>query len=174
MRSARHLKFVALAVFIVMVLIAAVPFWLNRSVSVLLAQSRAELLAQQRLDDILTAMRDAETAQRGFVITGNDVFLEPYERVRRMLPVVLHDAKDKARTDAERATAWRIARERDWDTLRDAEYLAVTRLQADALVTVDPELVARAQDVVPVASLDALLSSAWPSAVSPLRRRPRR
>jgi predicted nucleic acid-binding protein len=59
-----------------------------------------------------------------------------------------------------RATAWRIARERDWDTLRDAEYLAVTRLQADALVTVDPELVARAQDVVPVASLDALLSSA--------------
>ncbi|MCS0615895.1 diguanylate cyclase [Massilia kyonggiensis] len=110
MRSARHLKFVALAVFIVMVLIAAVPFWLNRSVNVLLAQSRAELLAQQRLDDILTAMRDAETAQRGFVITGNDVFLEPYERVRRTLPAVLYDAKDKARTDAERATAWRIAR----------------------------------------------------------------
>ncbi|SDD92614.1 diguanylate cyclase (GGDEF) domain-containing protein [Massilia sp. PDC64] len=110
MRSARHLKFVALAVFIVMVLIAAVPFWLNRSVNVLLAQSRAELLAQQRLDDILTAMRDAETAQRGFVITGNDVFLEPYERVKRMLPGVLRDAKDKARTDAERATVWRVAR----------------------------------------------------------------
>ena len=29
-----------------------------------------------------------------------------------------------------RGTAWRIAREQDWDTLRDAEYLAVTRLQA--------------------------------------------
>jgi diguanylate cyclase (GGDEF)-like protein len=110
MRSARHLKFVALAVFIVMVLIAAVPFWLNRSVNDLLAQSRAELRAQQRLDDILTSMRDAETAQRGFVITGNDVFLEPYEQVRRTLPEVLHDAKDKAPTDAERATAWRIAR----------------------------------------------------------------
>ena len=40
-----------------------------------------------------------------------------------------------------RGTAWKIARERDWDTLRDAEYLAVTRLQADALVTVDPALV---------------------------------
>ncbi|MFS2017229.1 diguanylate cyclase [Massilia sp. CT11-108] len=110
MRSARHLKFVALAVFIVMVLIAAVPFWLNRSVNVLLAQSRAELRAQQRLDDILTSMRDAETAQRGFVITGNDVFLEPYEQVRRTLPAALHDAKEKAGTDAERATAWRIAR----------------------------------------------------------------
>ena len=110
MRSARHLKFVALAVFTVMVLIAAVPFWLNRSVNDLLAQSRAELLAQQRLDDILTAMRDAETAQRGFVITGNDVFLEPYEHVRRTLPDVLRAAKDKARTDAERATVWRVAR----------------------------------------------------------------
>ena len=110
MRSARHLSIVAIAVFTVMVLIAAVPFWLNRSVNVLLAQSRAELLAQQRLDDILTAIRDAETAQRGFVITGNDVFLEPYERVQRTLPAALHDAKEKARTDAERATAWRIAR----------------------------------------------------------------
>src|SRR3954469_23213515 len=37
-------------------------------------------------------------------------------------------------------TAWKTARQHDWETLRDAEYLAVTRLQADALVTVDPEL----------------------------------
>ncbi len=57
-----------------------------------------------------------------------------------------------------RATAWRIARQQDWDTLRDAEYLAVTRLQADALVTVDPELATRAAGVVPVAPLEALLS----------------
>jgi diguanylate cyclase (GGDEF)-like protein len=110
MRSTRHLSLVAFAVFTVMVLVAAVPFWLNRSVNVLLAQSRAELRAQQRLDDILTAMRDAETAQRGFVITGNEVFLEPYEQVRRTLPAALHDAKYKARTDAERATVWRITR----------------------------------------------------------------
>ena len=110
MRSARHLKFVALAVFTVMVLVAAVPFWLNRSVNVLLARTRADQFAQQRLDDILTSMRDAETAQRGFVITGNDAFLEPYERARRTLPSALHDAKEKARTDAERAKVWRIAR----------------------------------------------------------------
>ncbi len=57
-----------------------------------------------------------------------------------------------------RATAWRIARQQDWDTLRDAEYLAVTRLQADALVTVDPYLAAKAENVVPVAHLQALLT----------------
>jgi predicted nucleic acid-binding protein len=58
-----------------------------------------------------------------------------------------------------RQTAWKIARERDWDRLRDAEYLAVTRLQADALVTVDPALAAAARDVVPLAPLDVLLAS---------------
>ena len=55
-----------------------------------------------------------------------------------------------------RRTAWNIARERDWPTLHHAEYLAVTKLQADALVSVDPELVAAAEGVVPLAPVEAL------------------
>lgn len=55
-----------------------------------------------------------------------------------------------------RRTAWRIAREQSWDALQDAEYLAVTRLQADALVTVDPALAARARGLVPLAPVAAL------------------
>ncbi|HYY11025.1 MAG TPA: hypothetical protein VE781_08805 [Kineosporiaceae bacterium] len=58
-----------------------------------------------------------------------------------------------------RRTAWRIARDHQWDTLRQAEYLAVARLQADALVTVDPEMAALAQGVVPVARLVDLLAA---------------
>ena len=57
-----------------------------------------------------------------------------------------------------RRTAWQFARQHNRDTLRDAEYLAVTRLQADALVTVDPSLAAAARDVVAVAALDDLLA----------------
>ena len=57
-----------------------------------------------------------------------------------------------------RRTAWRIAREQDWDTLRDAEYLAVTRLQADAL-TVDARMAALAVSQVPVAPVDALFAA---------------
>jgi predicted nucleic acid-binding protein len=56
-----------------------------------------------------------------------------------------------------RRTAWQVAREHGWSTLRDAEYLAVTRLQADALVTVDPSLAAAARDVVATAAIDDLL-----------------
>ncbi|HZA72594.1 MAG TPA: hypothetical protein VE476_06735 [Propionibacteriaceae bacterium] len=55
-----------------------------------------------------------------------------------------------------RRTAWKIAREQGWATTLEAEYLAVTRLQADALVTIDPKLAAKARDVVPVAPLAAL------------------
>jgi predicted nucleic acid-binding protein len=57
-----------------------------------------------------------------------------------------------------RAVAWRIAREHSWETLRDAEYLAVARLQADALVTVDAALAAKAENVVAVAPFQALLT----------------
>src|SRR6266567_684099 len=59
-----------------------------------------------------------------------------------------------------RRTAWQIARQQCWDTLREAEYLAVTRLQADALVTIDPNLAAAAGDLVAVAAIDHLLAPA--------------
>jgi predicted nucleic acid-binding protein len=58
-----------------------------------------------------------------------------------------------------RRTAWDIALAHDWDSLRDAEYLAVARLQADALITVDERLAAAAADVVPVAALTDLLTA---------------
>jgi predicted nucleic acid-binding protein len=57
-----------------------------------------------------------------------------------------------------RRTAWRIATEQGWPTTYDAEYLAVARLQADAFVTVDPEMAAKAEGVVALAGLDALLT----------------
>lgn len=100
---------------------------------------RSEAL-QLLLDDVRRGARTDKEA------------LQVHERVTERKMRVLGDR-------ASRGTAWRIAREHDWDTLRDAEYLAVTRLQADALVTVDPGLAAKASDVVPLAPLQALLSS---------------
>ena len=95
------------------------------------------------------------------------------------LELLLHDVHEGKRTEAtaleahermtevkmrllgdrvSRRTAWKIARQHDWDTLRDAEYLAVTRLQADALVTVDQRLAAVAREDVTVADIDELLA----------------
>lgn len=55
-----------------------------------------------------------------------------------------------------RRTAWEIARQQGWDTTYEAEYLAVTRLQADAFVTIDPAMRAKAEGIVPLAPLEAL------------------
>jgi hypothetical protein len=57
-----------------------------------------------------------------------------------------------------RRVAWQIARERGLDSTVDAEYLAVTRLQADAYVTVDPVARTRAEGVVPLGTVDQLTS----------------
>ncbi len=78
--------------------------------------------------------------------------LETHERMTALKIRLLGDR-------VSRTTAWRIARRQGWDTLRDAEYLAITQLQADALVTVDPDLAAKAEGLVPVASLRALLTA---------------
>lgn len=57
-----------------------------------------------------------------------------------------------------RRTAWNIARDHGWSTTADAEYIAVCTLQADALVTIDPALAAKADGIVALAPLDALLT----------------
>jgi predicted nucleic acid-binding protein len=59
-----------------------------------------------------------------------------------------------------RRTAWRIARAHGWDAIGDAEYLAVALLQADALIALNEGLARQANGIVPLASLDALLSGA--------------
>lgn len=57
-----------------------------------------------------------------------------------------------------RRTAWKIAREDGWASTIEAEYLAVCRLQADALVTVDDAFAARAAGIVPLAPVSALVN----------------
>ena len=57
-----------------------------------------------------------------------------------------------------RRNAWKIADQLGWAETYDAEYLALTRLQADAFVTLDAELARVAEAVVPTATFEALLT----------------
>jgi predicted nucleic acid-binding protein len=116
----------------------------------------------------------------GFRIAPGHQLVAPSSIRTQALELLLHDVRAGKRTEAaslkahermteikirllgdrvSRRTAWQVARQHDWDTLRDAEYLAITRLQADALITVDPRLAAAAQGTVPVASVDDLLTT---------------
>jgi predicted nucleic acid-binding protein len=55
-----------------------------------------------------------------------------------------------------RRNAWKVADQLGWPETYDAEYVALTRLQADALVTLDAELARRVEGIVPTATFDAL------------------
>jgi CHASE3 domain sensor protein len=51
------------------------------------------------LKDLLAAVTDIETAGRGYALTAEDSYLEPFERARRRVPVLLSGLRDKMRDD---------------------------------------------------------------------------
>src|SRR5260221_3133616 len=55
-----------------------------------------------------------------------------------------------------RRRAWDIADRLGWDSTYDAEYIALTQLQADAFVTLDKKLARSVEGIVPTASIHAL------------------
>jgi predicted nucleic acid-binding protein len=105
-----------------------------------------ELLAPTLLrSQTLSALHEA--VHRGEL--DAEVALERLERIGKMPIRLLGDA-------VLRRNAWRFAEQLGWAETYDAEYLALTKLQADALVTLDPELVRNAENFVPTATLDEL------------------
>jgi predicted nucleic acid-binding protein len=100
------------------------------------------LIRSQALSLLLAAVQGGEITEA--------VALERHERLTGLTMRLLNDR-------VSRRTAFHIARQHNWPTTFEAEYLAVTTLQADALVTVDAEMAARAAGVVPVAPVSVLL-----------------
>jgi predicted nucleic acid-binding protein len=78
-----------------------------------------------------------------------DVGRERLERVGRLKIRLLGDA-------VLRRVAWEMADRLGRASTFDAEYVALTKLQADALVTLSPELARAADGIVATASIDAL------------------
>ena len=48
----------------------------------------------EELSEVLSLLKDAETGQRGYVITGDDAFLEPYQTGVAGVPAVIKDLRD--------------------------------------------------------------------------------
>ena len=55
-----------------------------------------------------------------------------------------------------RRKAWALAEQLGLAETYDAEYVALTQLQADAFLTLDAELARRVEEVVPLATIEAL------------------
>ncbi len=94
---------------------------------------------------VLSALHEA--VQRGELPA--DVARERLARIGRMPIRLLGDGVLRRR-------AWDLADRLGWASTYDAEYLALTQLQADAFVTLDADLARRVEGIVPTASIDAL------------------
>jgi predicted nucleic acid-binding protein len=107
-----------------------------------------ELLAPTLLrSEVLSALHEA--AARGEITA--DVGLERHRRISRMPIRLLGDAVLRRR-------AWQIADQLGWDKTYQAEYVALTQLQADAFITMDKDLKRSVQGIVQTASIEALHS----------------
>jgi predicted nucleic acid-binding protein len=105
-----------------------------------------ELLAPTLLrSQTLSALHEA--VHRGEI--PPDVALDRLKRVWALPIRLLGDAVLRRR-------AWDLAERLGWAETYDAEYVALTQLQADAFVTLDAELARRLEGIVPTATIEAL------------------
>ena len=88
-----------------------------------------------------------EAVQRGEL--SADVARDRLAHIRRMRIRLLGDAVLQRR-------AWDLADQLGWASTYDAEYVALTQLQADAFVTLDAKLARSVKGIVETASIDAL------------------
>jgi predicted nucleic acid-binding protein len=105
-----------------------------------------ELLAPTLLrSQTLSALHEA--VHRGAI--SADVARDRLAHIRRMRIRLLGDAVLQRR-------AWDLADQLGWSSTYDAEYVALTQLQADAFVTLDAKLARSVKGIVATASIDAL------------------
>jgi predicted nucleic acid-binding protein len=88
-----------------------------------------------------------EQARRGEISAA-----EGLERVTRMNSLKVRFLGDKVL----QRKAWKIADELGWQTTYDAEFVALTQLQADAFVTSDADLARAVSGLVETTTIDAL------------------
>jgi predicted nucleic acid-binding protein len=91
-----------------------------------------------------------EAARRGEISAD-----EGMERVTRINSLKVRFLGDKVL----QRTAWRVADQLGWETTYDAEFVALTQLQGDVLVTSDADLARAVSGLVETATIDALRSA---------------
>jgi len=128
-------------------------FVVDASAVLYLASAGAEVPGAHKLlaptllrSQTLSALHEA--VQRGEIPA--DVARDRLARIGRMSIRFLGDGVLRRR-------AWEIADQLGWASTYNAEYIALTQLQADAFITLDAELARSVEGIVATASIEVLL-----------------
>ena len=83
-------------------LVVVLSFWAFSQIEASTAARKHTYNLISEANALLSAMKDAETGQRGFSLTGDEAFLEPYVAVRKNLSGQLQELRRLTRIDAAR------------------------------------------------------------------------
>jgi diguanylate cyclase (GGDEF)-like protein len=107
MKFESKIKLAAVAIILVMSTVAALPMIVNQQVTTVLAQLRSAAKVERLKMTLLEMLLNAETAQRGFVITGDEAFLDPYHTAVNGIPALQEALRNELASpaDAQRGAA---------------------------------------------------------------------
>jgi predicted nucleic acid-binding protein len=117
-----------------------------------IAAGEIEVAAGHQLLAPTLVRSQALAAMYGAARRGEVSWSEGRERVRRINSLKVRFLGDKVL----QSQAWKVAEQLGWETTDDAEFVALTLLQADAFVTSDRELAAAVSGLVETAPVEAL------------------
>ena len=117
-----------------------------------IAAGEIEVAAEHQLVAPTLVRSQALTALYQAARRGEISAVDGLDRVTRINSVKVRFLGDKVL----QRTAWRIADQLGWETTYDAEFVALTQLQADVFVTSDRDLARAISGLVQTASADAL------------------
>lgn len=99
---------------------AAIPLLLAHRVTTIRAEANVANATRDSLHDLLSAYKDTETGQRGFMLTGKQEFLEPYTSGRATVETLLPRLQTQLQNDPQQAARFAELLELD---RRDARFL---------------------------------------------------
>ncbi|MFZ2451393.1 MAG: PAS domain S-box protein [Methylovulum miyakonense] len=97
--SGKAILFLVVAVLLA-VLVTTLAFWVFRQIETTAGARTHTHSVINHANDLLSELKDAETGQRGYVLTGDEAFLEPYLAVRGRVGGHLQELRQLTLNDA--------------------------------------------------------------------------
>jgi signal transduction histidine kinase len=108
---------------VLLLLLAGVLLWEVSDLLLVQEKARRSQVTLTRLERVRQLLVDRETGVRGYLLTGDPIFLEPYHAAGQRLPLALEELEQGLRGDA-REQAWMVElheRWREWERVASEE-----------------------------------------------------
>ncbi len=122
-----RIRKIAVAAIVASAIVAAVPFFVSSRVTEGVTLLKRAADRQNLYIDLLSMLRDVETSQRGFVLSGREAFLDPYNAALVQIPVLKRNLIKGAIDAEEREALEQILPLTDEKLVNAAEGIAARR-----------------------------------------------